>query len=596
MRLSLEQNTTDFNTEVRSKKSSSEISRCKPQPSERDSLLQPSKDTLFRSYTNPSKAATEIPSKGIRESRTSKSSVTTDHDPNQNSVTENSSGHMAMGRGDGKSSDGKKNYSSPRVIELVTSGGPYHRDTQNSTDSAYDSQIENDNASRASQSMRSNRSMRSLRSTRSNRSNRSERSRRNIASAENRYAESMHQYYNDRANRILSDGASDMNLLDVPAEIYAVRRAALTVLHPLTHTWLVITIGFSTAAAFGMARFSRLLPSITYFTIFMPAWLSHLGLLCCHILSARALSFFISDANDNRQRPNTTDHLDRTEYLPLLQRSLKFGLKTGILSFFLFIFEVLLYRWLAHGHRSLTRAMSPIWIIVAGGILDGIICKTQNFVRLFAWLSFSLSLMLLCLRFDLSMFEISWTIILFPLLILLCVLFVSLVYIVNGHRIGYFRLTESQVAASVLYTMGSASCFVLAFTLSQLEYINNIDKLSRVLISGITPLSIALVGLGAWAVSRDEFEKLLEHGGQSAVHPKKLKLEAKGWTSVDSKGVSVLPFLGEVSYVPLDASYKANFWLCPCFVLYPYEEEANFQGESPYLPTVTSNASDRNIV
>jgi len=57
---------------------------------------------------------------------------------------------------------------------------------------------------------------------------------------------------------------------------------------------------------------------------------------------------------------------------------------------------------------------------------------------------------------------------------------------------------------------------------------------------------VCLVGMGAWAVSRDEFARLLLYGGQAAVHPMRLRLEAKGWTSVESNGVTTIPMFGEV--------------------------------------------------
>ena len=274
-------------------------------------------------------------------------------------------------------------------------------------------------------------------------------------------------------------------------------------------------------------------------------WLSHFGLLICHILSARALRSFISEANENRQRLNSTDHLDRTEYLPLLQRSLKFGLKTGVLSFFLFIFEITFYRWLEYGHISLTTALSPLWILVLGGMLDGIICKTQSFVRLCAWISFSSFLMLLIMKFDHHV-KLQWTFIFSPLVILLIILFSALAYIVYGHRIGYFRLTESQLTASLLYSMGAFVSLIVGTLCLQLKDTTGMNKVHSIVLTALSPLAVALVGLGAWAISRDEFEKLLQQGGQAAVHPKKLRLESNGWTCVESKGVTLIPLFGEV--------------------------------------------------
>ena len=74
-----------------------------------------------------------------------------------------------------------------------------------------------------------------------------------------------------------------------------------------------------------------------------------------------------------------------------------------------------------------------------------------------------------------------------------------------------------------------------------------IELETRLFLVTLAPLIMSLVGVGAWAVSKDEFRRLLQYGGQAAVHPKKLKFdEDKGWDAVESKGVTIIPMFGEV--------------------------------------------------
>jgi len=363
-------------------------------------------------------------------------------------------------------------------------------------------------------------------------------------------------------------------LLEVPEEIYAVRRAALMVLEPLTYAWLVFAVGFALTLTLGMSRWMYVLPSVPYWFIMLPAWLSHLGMLICLALSGRALSRFITDANENRQRQDTTDHLDRTEYLPLLQRSLKFGLKTGTISFCVFVFEILLYVRVSRNSISLATVFIPLWIIVCGGIIDGIVCKTQHMLRLLCWMLMFTSMILAVIKVDHSVEVIRWRAVISPIVALLSIAGASLIYIVYGHQVGYFRLTESQLTAGILYSMAAMICIVLLVVLGEvIPVVHPIEFETRLFMITLAPLIMSLVGVGAWAVSRDEFERLLQFGGQSLVHPMKLRMEQNGWTSVESQGVAVIPMFGEVSYEPLDSTKSESIEMCSCCACYPYEDE-----------------------
>jgi hypothetical protein len=278
-------------------------------------------------------------------------------------------------------------------------------------------------------------------------------------------------------------------------------------------------------------------------------------LLWCHVRSAQALSRFIAEANENRQRPDSTDHIDRTEYLPLLQRSLKFGFKTGLLSFCTFVFEVLLYIRIARGTLSLAIVFLPLWMLVVGGILDGILCKTQHLLRLSCWILLFTAMVLTVLRVDHGMTDIRWRVVVSPIVAVLSIASATLIYIVYGHQVGYYRLTESQLTAGILYSMAALFCIVLFVVIGEvMPLARPVEIETRIFVVVLAPLVVVLTGMGAYSISRDEFGRLLLYGGQAAVHPMKLRWETEGWTSVPTKGVTMIPMFGEVRYVVFVAS------------------------------------------
>mmetsp|Transcript_37897 Transcript_37897/g.92244 ORF Transcript_37897/g.92244 Transcript_37897/m.92244 type:complete len:368 (-) Transcript_37897:57-1160(-) len=325
---------------------------------------------------------------------------------------------------------------------------------------------------------------------------------------------------------------------------------------------------------FGMARWTRLLPKLPFWFILLPSWISHLTLFACHVRSARSLSAFISEANESRQRPDSRDHLDRTEYLPLLQRSLKFGLKTGLISFGVFLFEILIYFRLARGHPSLTVCFLPIWFMVLVGIVEGILCRTQHFLQVCCWALAFTTMIMMCLKIDYGFDSIRWMMIISPIVAVLSVASASLIYIVYGHQVGYYKLTESQLTAGNLYSLAALISIVLVVVIGEvIPLARPVEIETRVFVVLMAPLVIVLVGMGAWVVSRDEFGRLLLYGGQAQVHPKRLRWESAGWTTVQGRGVTTIPMFGEVSFQPLDQSPEKKVELCMCCTCYPYDED-----------------------
>ena len=382
---------------------------------------------------------------------------------------------------------------------------------------------------------------------------------------------------------------------DLPHEIYNVRKSALTVMEPLANTWLIISVGLSISVGLASARFLHLLPTLPFWIIFMPSLLSHLGVLLTHIRSAKNLSHFISSTNEGRQRPDSRDQLDRTEYLPLLQRSLKFGLKTGTLCFLLFVFQLLLYlhfsaeeTFFGSNDRktvSLNTCLIPVWILVIGGLCDGIVCKTQSLLRIICWTMAFASMLMLVLKLDYGFDEYTWTTILFPMAIILLITGGSLIYVLYGHQLGYFQLTELQYMAGIMYCIAIFMMFCLCIVLSEVIPGMVPDMQTRLVVVVLAPLVVGLIGSGAWGVSKDEYKRMLLLGGQQSVHPMRLRLEPAGWTCVESQGVALFPMFGEVNYEPLDTDKTDSIIMCICFSMcqcYPFEEKCKDEEEHRY--------------
>jgi len=342
---------------------------------------------------------------------------------------------------------------------------------------------------------------------------------------------------------------------------------------------LILTVGFSTAAALGVAKFTGKWGSLPYWAIFTPAWTSHAGIVIMHIQSARALSNFISDANDNRQRADSTDHLDRVEYLPLLQRSLKFGFKTGILCFIIFIFEILLFIRLVNPSRiSLSTVYIPVWILTLIFICNGIVCKSQHVLHSLIWVLMFTAMLLSVLIADFNIDEITNGHIIVLIIAMLVIVCGVLIHVVHGHQVGYYKLSNPQLNAAVLYSTSSFLALIVAAIMGDAIILPEMIQLDLLVITVLlTPIVVALAGCGAYLVSRDEFDRLLKDGGQSAVVPMRLRLEMNGWTSVRSKGVVTIPMLGEVQYAPLDGETadRLSMECCgPCAeYCYPTEDD-----------------------
>lgn len=205
---------------------------------------------------------------------------------------------------------------------------------------------------------------------------------------------------------------------------------------------------------------------------------------------------------------------------------------------------------IARGHVSLAVAFIPLWLLVIGGILDGIVCKSQHSLRVFCWILVCSAMVLSVLRVDYGFEEIRWRLVVSPIVAVLTMSSANLIYIVYGHQVGYYRLTESQLTAGILYSISALICIVLVVVVGEVMPLSRpVEIETRIFVVLMAPLVVCLTGMGAYSVSRDEYGRLLLYGGQSSVNPMKLKWEEHGWTSVPTKGVTVLAMFGEVRYV-----------------------------------------------
>ena len=374
-----------------------------------------------------------------------------------------------------------------------------------------------------------------------------------------------------------------LDSVDIPDDVHSVRKRALSVLLPLTNIWLIVSTGLATSAAMSCLRVFHFYPTLPYWMILMPSWCAHAGVFFCHVKGCRNLGKFIQQANDSRQHSRQTssssghnnstasqqiaqDYHDRQEYLPLLQRSLKYGLKTGSLCFLLFVFQLLVFLHLREATatqgdayiQNVNTCLLPLWVLVVGGLLDGIVCKTQSFLRVVCWILLFTSMLLLVVKVDYNLESVNWFDVTFPLFVNMCICAGSLIYVLYGHQLGYFQLTENQYMAGIMYCISIFMIFCLLVVLSEVIPGMAVDMQTAMFVTFLSPLIIILIGLGAWGVSKDEYRRMLLLGGQQSVHPMRLRLEPAGWTCVQSRGVTLMPMLGEVSYEPLDKDRYRN--------------------------------------
>merc|ERR1712150_260436 len=191
--------------------------------------------------------------------------------------------------------------------------------------------------------------------------------------------------------------------------------------------------------------------------------------------------------------------------------------------------------------------------------------------RLLCWILVFSSMMMAVMRVDYGFIQLPWEIIVTPIVVVLSFASLALMYIVYGHQVGYYRLTESQLTAGILYSMSALITIVLVVVVAEVIPVTTLTAMeTRIFVVIMPPLVVCLTGMGAYAVSRDEFGRLLLYGGQAAVHPMKLRWESKGWNSVITKGVTVIPMFGEVSFCPLEKTSKSSEFCTSC-TWYPHE-------------------------
>jgi len=190
---------------------------------------------------------------------------------------------------------------------------------------------------------------------------------------------------------------------------------------------------------------------------------------------------------------------------------------------------------------------------------------------------------------------IRWRYIVAPVVSVLAICSGSLIYIIHGHQVGYFRLTESQLTAGNLYSLSALLSMVLVVILGEvIPMAIPMEIETKLLVVILAPMVVTLLGMGAWVVSRDEYGRLLLYGGQAAVHPRKLRWKRRdGWTSVQGKGVTNIPMFGEVSFQPLrrttESQQSSLTRLTACCGCYPYEETDVAADPSGFHDTATDD-------
>jgi hypothetical protein len=214
-------------------------------------------------------------------------------------------------------------------------------------------------------------------------------------------------------------------------------------------------------------------------------------------------------------------------------------------------------------------------MLVTGGIIDGLVCRTQHFLRVVCWILVFLAMFLTVLKVDYRYDDIRWRIVVSPIIAMMGIASGTLLYIIYGHQIGYYRLTESQLTAGNLYALAALICIILFIIIGEvMPLARPVEMETRLFVVLMAPILVSLVGMGAWVVSRDEFSRLLLYGGQAAVHPQILQWQPQGWTCVQGKGVVNIPMFGEVRFRPLDRNLTRP-WLDGLLAgrCYPYQQQ-----------------------
>ncbi|EJK62314.1 hypothetical protein THAOC_17079, partial [Thalassiosira oceanica] len=197
------------------------------------------------------------------------------------------------------------------------------------------------------------------------------------------------------------------------------------------------------------------------------------------------------------------------------------------------------------------------------------------------WFLIFMSMLMSVLRLDLNVYSVQPYIVI-AVMALLGVVSGTLIYIVHGHQVGYYKLTDAQLTAGVFYATSSfLAVLVVSIMADALSLPDLIQVDLLIVIVLLSPVVVILGGLGAYFVSRDEYDRLLEHGGQNAVVPMDLVLEQDGWTSVLGRGTVQIPLFGDVEYAPLGPEAAEAAGPCCCYPTVRAEEGRAGHGRLP---------------
>ncbi|KAL3912149.1 MAG: hypothetical protein SGILL_006998, partial [Bacillariaceae sp.] len=106
------------------------------------------------------------------------------------------------------------------------------------------------------------------------------------------------------------------------------------------------------------------------------------------------------------------------------------------------------------------------------------------------------SMLLVCIKVDESNDSIRWRMIVSPIVAVLSIASATLIYIVYGHQVGYYRLTESQLTAGNLYSLAALISIVLVVVIGEVIPLNRpVEIETRVFVVLMAPLVVVLVGM-----------------------------------------------------------------------------------------------------
>ncbi|ETV97776.1 hypothetical protein H310_09129 [Aphanomyces invadans] len=268
-----------------------------------------------------------------------------------------------------------------------------------------------------------------------------------------------------------------------------------------------------------------------WWAVFSPFWVGNLVMVGAHVLSIRA-------ATELRHWAET-DTVSNEPLLPLLRKILLLYAVSLPLCILLFWAEIAFCAILNNSSNvSVYVAYAPIMIIEVGYVVRYLLCKSRTTLPGIAWILLFVFTLLLAHNSGVAATNapdasgLPWVGVFAPLFVLQLLLFGSLVVVLYMQAAGLYKLNQTQVRATALYTVA-----LVAVTIGQVMLVQHMeaqagpatttsemDVPSLLLFTGWV-----LASSGLYLVCRQEVMKLMASRGGAVPVP--LTRTAGGWVT-----------------------------------------------------------------